>query len=94
MTREHREKLKALGIYIQHIQYNYPDENWMKEMGFWNYEQYMKTIGVSVNLEITDANTARKLEQNLLILAEAQASDNPAVQNLLDQLETLIGLTK
>ena len=94
MTRTQIQKLKILGVHIQNITYSYPDEQWLKEVGFWNYEEYKQRITVSVNLEFETVENARNLERNLLILAKAQASDNPAVQNLLNELETLLELTK
>lgn len=92
MNKKDVKKLKDIGVSILDIKYTYPDEAFMEQMGFWNYEDWGDEIVFHINGRVESAKHARQIEEALLILVKAKQSNDPRIMDILGQLETLIGL--
>lgn len=92
MNKKDVKRLKDIGVSILDVKYTYPDEKWMEEYGFWNYEQWDDEIVFHINGRVESPKHARQIEEALLILVKAKQSDDPRILDMLEQLETLIGL--
>ena len=94
MHRDDVKKLKDLGVDIVSVTYSFPDEELLKSLGFWNIEHFPDEIDFTVIGKFKNARAALQLQKDLLSLAQARRSNNAAVKELLDQLETLLRLTE
>ena len=94
MDKKSVKRLKDIGVLIHNVSYSYPDEDWLKDIGFWNHENWEKEIEFSIQGRVESAEDARLIEECLLILVKAKKSKNKAVLEMIKELETLLGLTK
>lgn len=94
MNKKDVKRLKDIGIHILGIKYSYPDEEFLTDIGFWNYDDWDDQITFRMDGRIESAKHARQIEKALLTLVKAEQSDDPRIKEMLDELETLINLTE
>jgi len=96
MNKNQLDSLQKIGVTINTVKYSYPNPELLAEYGFWNTDQFPERIQFSVNGSIDSPETARHIEQSLLILVKAMQSGDPSVTEMLEemlgQIDTLLGL--